>query len=84
MTLELQPISFKEACEFINKYHRHHIAPLTYTLKSEPGTSLKAAGFKVLYQCKGGSWNRKGRPRIDKHPIGQKTVWGIIEQKRNM
>lgn len=25
--LELQPISFREACDFIKKYHRHHLPP---------------------------------------------------------
>lgn len=27
MTLELQPITFQEACDFIKKYHRHHLPP---------------------------------------------------------
>lgn len=27
LKLETVPISFKEACNFINKYHRHHMAP---------------------------------------------------------
>jgi len=27
MTLQLQPISYKEACEFIRQYHRHHLPP---------------------------------------------------------
>ena len=25
--LDLQPISYKEACEFIRQYHRHHLPP---------------------------------------------------------
>lgn len=25
--LELQPITYKEACEFISKHHRHHLPP---------------------------------------------------------
>lgn len=48
---------------------------VTYTLKSEPGTSLKAAGWTVLYTTPGKSWNTPGRPRIDKHPLGQKVLW---------
>ena len=28
MPLELQPIDFDEACEFIRKHHRHHIPPV--------------------------------------------------------
>lgn len=48
---------------------------ITYTLKSESGVSLKAAGWKLLGETAGGSWNRKSRPRVDKHPLGQKLLW---------
>jgi hypothetical protein len=48
---------------------------ITYTLKEEPGTSLKAAGWKVVRETRDGSWSRNGRPRIDKHPTGQKLLW---------
>ena len=27
MALESCPVDFKECCEFVNRYHRHHIAP---------------------------------------------------------
>ena len=40
----------------------------TYTLASEPGTSLIAAGWKIVGQTKGQSWDRPGRPRVDWHP----------------
>lgn len=40
----------------------------TYILESEPGTSLKAAGWKCLGVCGGGSWNVKSRPRVDTDP----------------
>ncbi|MBX3282375.1 MAG: hypothetical protein KF756_07860 [Acidobacteria bacterium] len=141
--LELQPIDFDEACEFIRQNHRHHLPPkgwkfgigvndgksvvgvvtagrpvsrfldngytaevtrcctdetkcaasklyaaawraakalgykrlITYTLKSEPGTSLIAAGWKVVYETKGGSWNVPSRPRVDKHPLEPKLLW---------
>ena len=141
--LELQPISFGEACRFIALHHRHHLPPvgwkfgiavndgsqvvgvitvgrpvarnlddtwtlevtrcctdgtpntasmlysaawraakalgykrlITYTLQSEPGSSLKAAGWKALYETSGGSWSCKSRPRIDKHPTEPKTLW---------
>jgi hypothetical protein len=53
---------------------------ITYVLKEEPGTSLKAAGWESLYQTAGGSWNVPSRPRIDKHPLGQKTLWAISEE----
>lgn len=144
VALELQPIDFHEACEFIRRNHAHHKPPIgwkfgiavndgekvvgivtvgrpvsrrldngytlevtrcctdetkcaasklyaaawraakalgfrrliTYTLKSETGTSLRAAGWKILYQTKGGSWNVPSRPRIEnKHPVGQKRLW---------
>jgi hypothetical protein len=48
---------------------------ITYTLDSESGTSLVAAGWKCVGQAGGGSWNREHRPRVDKHPIGQKKLW---------
>ena len=137
--MELQPITYKEACQFITEHHRHHLYPqgwkfgvalnngnkiigvitvgrpvsrhkddgwtlevtrcctdgtrnacsklyatawkavkamgykrlITYTLISENGASLRGAGWKIIGECKGGSWNVKSRPRIDKHPLGR-------------
>jgi len=51
---------------------------ITYILFSEKGTSLKAAGWKVLGLAGGGKWNRKNRPRVDTHPMGQKQLWEAI------
>ncbi|MGE0545335.1 MAG: XF1762 family protein [Dehalococcoidia bacterium] len=48
---------------------------VTYTLKEEPGTSLKAAGWTALYETSGRSWSCPSRPRVDTHPLGQKTLW---------
>lgn len=149
--LELQPITFNEACEFIMKYHRHHLPPqgwkfgiavnngekvvgvitigrpvarhldngwtlevtrcctdgtknaasmlygaarramwamgykriITYTLASEKGTSLVAAGYKIVWEVKGRSWNCESRPRVDKHPTEDKTLWeyGAVEHE---
>jgi len=141
--LELQPISFKEACEFIRRHHSHHLPPqgwkfgtavsdgekvvgvvtvgrpvarllddgwtlevtrcctdstphvasklyaaawratralgykrlITYTLAKESGTSLIAANWHCVGKAGGGTWNRKGRPRVDLHPTGQKLLW---------
>jgi L-amino acid N-acyltransferase YncA len=141
--LEVQPITFDEACAFVERHHRHHLPPrgwlfgcavhvagqvvgvvmvgrpvartladgwtievtrlctdgtphaasklyaaawraaralgyrrlITYTLAEEAGASLRAAGWRALYQTKGGSWDRPGRPRVDRHPTGQKTLW---------
>ncbi len=53
---------------------------VTYTLASEPGTSLRAAGWRELYKTSGRSWSVPSRPRIDKHPLGQKTIWECIEE----
>lgn len=141
--LELQPVTFAEACRFIELHHRHHLPPqgwkfgiavndgekvvgvitigrpvarmlddgktlevtrcatdgtknapsmlygaakratfalgykrlITYTLQSEPGTSLISANWKCLGEAGGGTWNRRARPRIDTHPIEQKVLW---------
>jgi len=48
---------------------------ITYTLQAEPGTSLVAGGWKCLGKAGGGTWSNKSRFRVDKHPIGQKTLW---------
>ena len=48
---------------------------ITYTLQSEPGTSLRAAGWRVVAQTKGGSWSAPSRPRTDKHPLEPKLRW---------
>ena len=51
---------------------------ITYTLKEEPGTSVKAAGWKCVGETKDGdSWDRLLRPRIDKHPLQAKLKWEI-------
>lgn len=146
MTLQLQPVTYREACEFIARHHRHHQPPqgykfaiavndgdgvvgvitvgrpvsrhlddtwtaevtrcctdgtknaasmlygaawraakamgykrlVTYTLQSEPGTSLTAAGWKNIGVAGGGTWNRADRPRVDLHPVEQKTLWEAI------
>lgn len=141
--LNVQPITFEEACEYIRKYHRHHLPPqgwkfgiaandgdkivgvvtvgrpvarrlddgmtleitrcctdgtknaasflygaarratfalgygrlITYTLAIENGVSLNAAGYKCIGIRGGGSWNKPGRPRVDKAPTGKKLLW---------
>lgn len=143
MSLELVPVTFREAAEYVRRHHRHHRAPrgaravvgatngdgivgvafvgrpvsrhldngwtaevtrlctdgypnaasflygaaarlaralgyrrcVTYTLASEDGTSLRAAGWKVLYEVEGRSWDRPGRPRVDSHPTVDKLAW---------
>lgn len=41
---------------------------VTYTLASEPGTSLEAAGFQLVGEVKGRSWHTPSRPRVDLNP----------------
>jgi len=48
---------------------------ITYTLASEPGTSLVAAGWTRSTYVKGQTWNRPKRARTDKHPTGDKVRW---------
>lgn len=141
--LALQPITYREACEFIRVHHRHHKPPqgwlfgvavndgqkvvgvatigrpvfrmfdngwtaevtrlctdgtphvasklyaasrraafalgyrrlVTYTLASESGISIRAAGWKEVGRAGGGKWGRLSRPRVDEHPTEQKTLW---------
>lgn len=143
--LQIQPITFDEACEFVRLHHRHHKPPrgwkfgtavnngekvvgivmvgrpvsrhldngwtlevircctdgtphaasmlyaaawratramgftrlITYILASETGTSIKAAGWKVVGEAGGGSWNVPSRPRVDNAPTGIKTLWEV-------
>ena len=48
---------------------------ITYTLNSEPGTSLRAAGWRIIGQTSGKSWNQPSRPRIDRHPLQMRFKW---------
>lgn len=48
---------------------------ITYTLLTEPGTSLVAAGWRPVAVTEGGSWSRAARAREDKHPTGRKIRW---------
>lgn len=145
MSLEARPLTLRAAAEYINRLHRHHIAPrgwkfgiaaydgenmvgvvtvgrpvaralddgftaevnrlctdgtknaasflyaaawrasramgyrrlITYILESEPGTTLKAAGWKMVGQIHGHSWNAPGRPRTDKAPTCDKTLFEV-------
>lgn len=50
---------------------------VTYTLPEEGGASLRAAGWRLVGQRGGGTWNRPGcaRPRVDTHPLQKKLFW---------
>ena len=49
----------------------------TYTMPSEGGASLRAAGWRLLAETPGRSWSVTSRPRVDTHPLGQKHLWEI-------
>lgn len=49
---------------------------VTYTLISEPGTSLKASGFENCGEAGGTSWDVPSRPR----EIEQETLFGTIRK----
>lgn len=47
----------------------------TYILKREPGTSLAAAGWKLIGETPGRSWSVPSRQRLDKHPLEPKLLF---------
>lgn len=50
---------------------------ITYVLSEETGVSVKAAGWKLIGERGGGSWNSVSRPRVDKHPLQKKLLFEI-------
>ena len=48
---------------------------VTYTLASESGASLRAAGYRIVGEVRGRSWSCQSRPRVDKHPTQHKLRW---------
>ena len=48
---------------------------ITYILNTEPGTSLSAAGWKLIGERGGLSWNVPSRPRVDKSPRQKKLLF---------
>lgn len=50
---------------------------VTYILATEPGTSLRAAGWKCIAEVRGRSWSCASRPRVDKHPTQDKLRWEV-------
>lgn len=44
---------------------------VTYTLTTESGASLRAAGWRIVAQCKPGNWDRDNRPREYQSIYGQ-------------
>lgn len=48
---------------------------VTYTLESEGGASLKAAGFRPVAEVKDRQWGCASRPREQRDLIGDKVRW---------
>lgn len=47
----------------------------TYILASEPGISLRAAGWRLIGEVRGRSWSAPSRSRIDTHPLQDKLLF---------
>lgn len=47
----------------------------TYILADEDGTSLRAAGWRIVHEVRGRSWDTPTRRRSDRGPMGDKTLW---------
>ena len=50
---------------------------VTYTLQSEGGASLRAAGLRCVGEVRAKSWHTPARPRVDKNPAQAKFRWEI-------
>jgi len=55
---------------------------ITRTMIDESGVTLRAVGMKRVKEYESRSWDAPGRPRVDKHPLGQKILWEIAAQER--
>jgi hypothetical protein len=47
----------------------------TYILKREPGSSVVAAGWKLIGETAGKSWSQPSRARADKHPLEPRLLF---------
>lgn len=50
---------------------------VTYTLKTEPGSSLKAAGWKIVGEVTKRSWDTPSRPRVDRDERQERFRWEV-------
>jgi hypothetical protein len=84
MTLEVTRLctdGTKNACSFLYGAAARAAFALgykrigTYILKREPGTSLAAAGWKLIGEVRGRSWSTPSRLRTDKHPTEPKLLF---------
>lgn len=51
---------------------------VSYTLRCESGDSMRAAGWSLVGEAGGGSWDRPSRPRSDRHPTVVKLLWEMM------
>lgn len=71
----------RNACSFLYGAMRRasralgYARTITYTLPSESGASLRAAGYRLVKVTRGGPWTRGNRLRIDDHPLDAKLLW---------
>lgn len=56
-------------------FQRGHGRVVTYTLASENGAALRAAGFRPVARTRGGPWHRRSRPRAGKSSTEPKIRW---------
>lgn len=54
-----------------------YVKVITKTLPEESGASLRAVGATFTGMTRGGTWDRKNRRRIDKHPTTPKLKWEL-------
>lgn len=50
---------------------------ITYTLASEPGESLRGAGFREVAEVRGEQWDRPGRPRRAREETPDRVRWDL-------
>lgn len=73
----------KNACSFLYAAAWRAARELGYRklttciLDTEPGTTLRAAGWKLVGKAGGGSWSVPSRPRVDKHPLQMKLRFEV-------
>lgn len=53
---------------------------ITYTLKSESGSSLRASGWRVVGEVKARSWDTPSRPRVDRHQLQERFRWELTTE----
>jgi hypothetical protein len=84
LTLEVTRLctdGYRNACSFLYGASARATFALgykrlgTYILKSEDGASLRAAGWRLVAETKGGSWSCPSRPRVDTHPTEPKLLF---------